>query len=856
MSLSFKALAATSLVSTMADTDNLVLVNLQNTSDPKVQRISLAAFKTLVGGSGGGSGGGGGGLVEWDGFASEAPVPLELVYDPFQPTPDVAELDASKTIMSMVYPATSDASVVSHNALVDLSGRLPTTGKYYFILLGTGFNVDDYQGGSFAFSLEDGTTPIYGDIGPTGGDINSSNSAAGFGTCAVANGVNPVILVTVDVDAGSYTIYGGTDSGSVLMPVGSLPAVSFDMQLNSYASEAVNISLALSTDPALSPIAIPAGFSPLQVKEAQPPVPVTSGSFMLSTTDTFYRGGKFKAGQPYLNVNGLYLPFLLSSDTPSLSQSNEFQKMQHVGGTVMGLDTFANFYFGYQSVMSNNMLNATTPPQLTSNVVVGGVGFSNMPTTGQYVSANVLVGNSMMQLKNGQYNVGLGTNAGSSLQDGTGNFFGGNTPGGRLGNYNVYIGNNSGQIGSNVQVSSAVAIGSGAMNIYQAGSTNADPTQWPIMTDMIAIGTNAYNGVDPSSLWTDGDTTAWADIAIGRSALQNAILTGWSQIAIGDSAGQYAGLGGNNVLIGRLAGAQGNLGSLNVGIGGGALFYANQPTGFAPVGNVAIGVNAMTSTSDLGNYNTALGYGAFTTPAGVVVTNSTAIGYNATVTDSHQVQLGNASTTTYVYGTVQDRSDIRDKTDVVNTSLGLDFILALRPVDFRWDMREDYVDWASHPKAPDPVGAEPQPPTLATTDPGYTQAFGIYQKAHDAWVTASDVYTAAMGQYKIDLDAWLAKNDINTIVHDGSKKRTRLHHGFIAQEVGALKDTLQKEFGGWQDHSLNGGKQVQSLGYDEFTAPIVRAIQQMNEMFTSDVFIDKIAARVQARIEQGMSSTS
>ena len=54
--------------------------------------------------------------------------------------------------------------------------------------------------------------------------------------------------------------------------------------------------------------------------------------------------------------------------------------------------------------------------------------------------------------------------------------------------------------------------------------------------------------------------------------------------------------------------------------------------------------------------------------------------------------------TTYVYGTVQNRSDSRDKADVRDTVLGLDFINKLRPVDFKWDLREQYIDHVSEGK--------------------------------------------------------------------------------------------------------------------------------------------------------------
>ena len=140
--------------------------------------------------------------------------------------------------------------------------------------------------------------------------------------------------------------------------------------------------------------------------------------------------------------------------------------------------------------------------------------------------------------------------------------------------------------------------------------------------------------------------------------------------------------------------------------------------------------------------------------------------FPAQVTGSNQVQLGDASTTTYAYGAVQNRSDVRDKADIQDTKLGLSFIQKLRPVDFKWDMREDY------------------------------------RKDGE---------------------------DLGDITHDGSKKRTRYHHGLIAQEVeNVIKDT-GIDFGGYQDHSTKGNDDVKSIGYEELVAPMIKAIQELKE---------------------------
>ena len=146
--------------------------------------------------------------------------------------------------------------------------------------------------------------------------------------------------------------------------------------------------------------------------------------------------------------------------------------------------------------------------------------------------------------------------------------------------------------------------------------------------------------------------------------------------------------------------------------------------------------------------------------------NITALGFDSRVSGSNQVQLGDSRTTTYVYGTVQNRSDARDKADVRDTVLGLDFIEKLRPVDYRWDMREDY-----------------------------------FEEDEDGNRTP--------------------------IEKDGSKKRSRYHHGFVAQEVQQVIEEAGEDFGGLQDHSVNGGGDVLSIGYDEVIAPLVKAVQEL-----------------------------
>ena len=144
---------------------------------------------------------------------------------------------------------------------------------------------------------------------------------------------------------------------------------------------------------------------------------------------------------------------------------------------------------------------------------------------------------------------------------------------------------------------------------------------------------------------------------------------------------------------------------------------------------------------------------------GATVADSTCLGANSSVSGSHQVQLGASTTTPYAYNALQIRSDARDKTDIRDTELGMNFIEKLRPVQFKWNVRDSYEDF-----------------------------------------------------------------DNSSGEHVG----TRYHNGFIAQEIKGVMDELNIDFAGYQDHTVNGGCDVKSLGYDEFIAPMVKAIQELN----------------------------
>ena len=140
------------------------------------------------------------------------------------------------------------------------------------------------------------------------------------------------------------------------------------------------------------------------------------------------------------------------------------------------------------------------------------------------------------------------------------------------------------------------------------------------------------------------DTGAGYNTAVGEGAMYRSI-NGEFNVAIGDSAftNQTSGLGNTAVGYNSLDGVygSGSGGNYNVAVGDGAL--GDNTTGS---NNTAVGTTAGVGSPALqtGTNNTYLGDSATANADGY--TNSTALGYGATITASNQIMLGNTSVTT------------------------------------------------------------------------------------------------------------------------------------------------------------------------------------------------------------------
>jgi hypothetical protein len=282
-----------------------------------------------------------------------------------------------------------------------------------------------------------------------------------------------------------------------------------------------------------------------------------------------------------------------------------------------------------------------------------------------------------------------------------------------------------------------------------------------------------------------------------------------SELYINNTSGNYNTANGNYALYHNITGndntANGNytlfsntIGNYNTANGSNALYNNISGNNNTAIGlqalyktttdnNTACGYNSLYNNTT-GTNNTAIGLQALSNNA--AYSNCTGIGNNAQASGNNQVQLGDNNTITYAGGgAISFRSDMRDKADIRDTILGLDFINKLRAVDYRWDYRSDYT-------------------TTITSKKIISEEIII-----DGVTTNIDTEINVLE--KVD------------IPKDGSKIRKRFHHGLIAQELQNVITETGIDFGGFQDHSINGGLDVLSVGYTELICPMIKAIQEL-----------------------------
>ena len=365
-----------------------------------------------------------------------------------------------------------------------------------------------------------------------------------------------------------------------------------------------------------------------------------------------------------------------------------------------------------------------------SNNVAIGNGALDAATTG---GRNIAIGQDAMGLgvataASGD-NVAIGFQAGYDLTSGVANVMIGDLAGSNFTttNRSIAIGRNA--LSAMVSTSDAVAIGNSAGGTLTAGDSfvaiGVSAGRGTTMDDGVAIGAYSVGGGVNSSN-SQGNvgvgyqaltrvSTGGFNVSVGyNSAAQ--LTTGVNNVAIGNGALDAATTGGENVAIGLDAGGGVSIATRTVFIGPSAGSNASNGMGIgyraarysSAESNTAVGNQALADTLLTGNTNSAFGYQALlnvesgngNTGVGYVAGSNITTGSNnmvlgnlaqaSSATVSNEITLGDSSITTLrcQVTTITSLSDARDKTDIQPLNAGLEFVEALNPVSFTWNMRD------------------------------------------------------------------------------------------------------------------------------------------------------------------------
>jgi hypothetical protein len=218
---------------------------------------------------------------------------------------------------------------------------------------------------------------------------------------------------------------------------------------------------------------------------------------------------------------------------------------------------------------------------------------------------------------------------------------------------------------------------------------------------------NVFIGKNSGNFFFDGNFAA-GNTAVGSNTLLE-LTTGTENSTFGLNALQDNTEGNYNCAFGSHTLTPNSTGSFNSAFGYSAL-RSNTTSSFnsafgigalftnsTGLSNSAFGTYALFSNID-GNRNTAIGDSAGRLM--VSGSNNTFIGYNSQPSSgsvSNEITLGNNQVTTIRANvtSITSLSDARDKKNIKDLSLGLDFLMKVKPREFNWDKREWYSDGQS-----------------------------------------------------------------------------------------------------------------------------------------------------------------
>lgn len=203
------------------------------------------------------------------------------------------------------------------------------------------------------------------------------------------------------------------------------------------------------------------------------------------------------------------------------------------------------------------------------------------------------------------------------------------------------------------------------------------------------------------TVYTPNTSTGANVTIVGAGAMVSS--TGNSNTAIGANSLRNNTNGANNTALGTEALFNNNIGIQNTAIGMGALYSNTTGGNNTAVGkdslyqsgtgieNVCVGAASGFSLAT-GSFNVIVG-----TSSGALITtgsNNVCLGDDtqaATPTTSNSITLGNGANNVLrcAVTSITSLSDERDKKDIKDLSTGLEFVEALRPVEFTWNDRDE-----------------------------------------------------------------------------------------------------------------------------------------------------------------------
>jgi len=384
----------------------------------------------------------------------------------------------------------------------------------------------------------------------------------------------------------------------------------------------------------------------------------SNGMFTIKDGTTNYLSLSQSTGNLTLN-NSLLMSNTTSSTTGVLFKGlSRFLHNFGTGNTFLGFNS-GNFTM---TGLANTGLGSQSLQSISSgsyNTAIGNNSlFSN--STGSY---NTAVGfNSLYTNTTGIYNTAVGYQS-----------LGFNT----IGSFNTALGYLS--LNSNTNGVSNVAIGNGSLNYNITGDNNTAVGTFSLRnnkgSDNTAVGFNSLSN----------NVTGYRNTSLGMNSL------------IGNSSGYH------NTALGYYSLYSNSTGNENTAVGYNSLYSNTTNAGNTAVGwnalylntgyqNTAVGHHSMNSNTT-GNYNTSIGYNSGSTITTGL--NLTCIGIDAaptTPTATDQITLGNGFVTSLRCNvtTITSLSDMRDKKNIKDLTIGLDFITKLHPRQFNWDKREWY----------------------------------------------------------------------------------------------------------------------------------------------------------------------